>query len=81
MSRYGVISDIQRLQQERIRTALQESDPELWEELAGDMDIDNASPLEQGMQLAKKLGVFGWKLMREDQGFRLVGVVTAAEGD
>ena len=78
---FGVISDIQRLQQERIRTALQESDPELWEELAGDMDIDNASPLEQGMQLAKKFGVFGWKLTREDHGFRLVGVVTAAEGD
>jgi hypothetical protein len=78
---FGVITEIERLQQDRIRTVLQESDPELWEELAGDMNLDNASPLEQGMELAKKLGVFGWKLTREEQGFRLVGVVTAADSD
>lgn len=78
---FGVISEIQRMQQDRIRTTLQESDPELWEELAGDMDIDNASPFEQGMQLAKQLGVFGWKLTREEYGFRLVGVVTAADSN
>ena len=44
-------------------------------------NIGYAKPFEQGMQLAKQLGVFGWKLTREEYGFRLVGVVTAADSN
>jgi hypothetical protein len=75
---FGAVMEIDALQVARIRTALQQEDPELWEELADDLTGPEESPMDQLKALATVLGSVFWEVRRSDTGFTFHGHITAA---
>ena len=75
---FGVVREIEALQAARIRTALQQEDPELWEELAEDLSGNPDSTLDYFKALGTVLGSVFWDVSRSDRGFTVHGRVTAA---
>jgi hypothetical protein len=76
---FATLLEIEALKNDRIRKALQAQDPELWEELAGDMGDEDATMLHQAKSLASVLGVLFWTVERTETGFTLYGAVSASQ--
>lgn len=74
---FATLLKIEALKDDRIRKALQAEDPELWEELAGDMADEDSTMLHQAKALARAMGLFLWAVQRNDRGFTFYGGITA----
>ena len=74
---FATLMEIEAMKNDRIRKALQAEDPELWEELAGDIAKEDSTVLHQAKALARAMGMLGWSVQRNDQGFTFIGGLTA----
>ena len=74
------VSDVQRLQLKSWETELKEDDPELWEEIKGELeDEEQSSRQERLARIASHLGPAAWCAHADDSGFRVRGVVLTVE--
>ena len=70
------VADVQRLQITRWEDEIKVDDPELWEEIKGELvDEDQAEQYERLARIARHLGPAAWWAGSGDDGFRIRGVV------
>ena len=74
------VAEIQAKQMKQFESKLADMDPELWEEIKGELESEtNSEQLERLATLSQKMGPAGWKVVATDTGFELRGVVMAAD--
>ncbi len=76
------VSDVMRLQVNVWEDELRADDPELWEEIKGELvDEEGASRRERIARIASRLGPAVWWAEADDTGFRLRGSMLAADAE
>jgi hypothetical protein len=73
------VAKIQGMQMDQWESDLAQSDPELWEEIKGELEAEtNSEQYDRLAKLAKRLGPAGWYATSSDLGFEIHGVVLKA---
>lgn len=73
------VAKIQSMQMDQWESDLAQSDPELWEEIKGELEAEtNSEQYDRLAKLAKRLGPAGWYATSSDSGFEIRGVVLKA---
>ncbi|MDP7574472.1 MAG: hypothetical protein QF723_05120, partial [Phycisphaerales bacterium] len=70
------VAEIERMQITRWEDELKADDPELWEEIKGELvDEDQTEQYERFARIATHLGPAAWWASSGDDGFRIRGIV------
>ncbi|MCH2142134.1 MAG: hypothetical protein MK077_03950 [Phycisphaerales bacterium] len=76
------VAEIQAKQMKQFESKLAQVDPELWEEIKGELESEtNSEQLERLASLSEKMGPAAWKVVSTDTGFEMRGVVMSAQQD
>ncbi|MDP7070005.1 MAG: hypothetical protein QF561_01495 [Phycisphaerales bacterium] len=76
------VAEVQRLQLRSWEDELMAEDPELWEEIKGELtDEEGTARRERLARIASRLGPAAWWAQSGDDGFRIGGVLLTAEDD
>jgi hypothetical protein len=73
------MAEIDRLRSKQWEDKVKSDDPELWEEIKGELvDEDHSAELKRLSKVAKSLGAAGWWAKSSSDGFRVKGVLFAS---